>query len=77
MISKERWELTQRYIVALEEVGIHINVDKENRTVSTNIERWNVYKPLPFSNYHVSIYSKVLAAYKSMGYKVETSPKIL
>ena len=45
MISKERWELTQRYIVALEEVGIHMKVDKENRTISTIIERWNVYNP--------------------------------
>lgn len=41
MISKERLELTQRYIAALDEVGIHSEVDKDNRTVRTAIERWN------------------------------------
>jgi hypothetical protein len=77
MISKERLELTQRYIAALDEVGIHSEVDKENRTVRTAIERWNFYHRLPYSNFHFSIYSKVLEAYKLMGYEIDTRPKIL
>ena len=77
MISKERWELTQRYISILDEVGIHIKVDKENRTVTTIIDKWNIYDPLPFSNFHISIYSKVLSAYKTMGYEVDKHSKIL
>lgn len=77
MISREKWEQIQSYIAALDEVGIHIKVDKENRTVRTEIERWNIYNPLPFSEFHVGIYSKVLAGYKSMGYEVDTQSKIL
>jgi hypothetical protein len=77
MINKEQWELLQRYITELEAVGIKIEVDKENRIVRTKIERWNVYNRFPYSNFHVSIYTKVLAGYKSMGYEVDTHSKIL
>ena len=76
MISKERWEQAQRYIADLDKAGIHVEVDKETKTIRTVIDGWNFSDPLPFNDFHVSIYSKVLAAYKAMGFKIESHPII-